>query len=398
LKISSLISKAPYLLEKEETGITIENPDEEAVISDSHQNLIDANPGIQSFKKYPCHKCSAIFIIRKALKKHLFHVHSEWPFNCQKCRRKFRHKEDLLKHLTNCKLGIASENRIKPMDETSEQVQENNYIANPVEKASDVPDEPAKPSDIPTISKTVLDNQNPSIQSVKRYRCDQCSAIFTLPEALKKHQSYVHSKWPFDCQKCSRKFRHKDDLLNHLSECGLKQIKPMEISSEPVEENHFATKPVKESDVVPDKPIFLQPITQSSQPFALLVKLVPIPEKTQNFPSILNTDQVNVSRNKTLKGFSCHICQKVFKARTDLRKHLRLHTEDKCAKCDICGKKFVSPSHLENHRRIHTGERPYACSDCGQGFKQKGQLKRHQFDLRIGNSRCPKIKNFNSEK
>merc|ERR1719461_2545928 len=154
LKISPLIPKAPHFLEKEETGITNENPDEEAVMLDSHQNLIDANPGIQSFKKYPCHKCSAIFIIRKALKKHLFHVHSEWPFDCQKCRRKFRHKEDLLKHLTNCKLGIASENRIKPM-ETSEQVQENNSVAKPVDKASDVPDQPVKPSDIPTISKAV---------------------------------------------------------------------------------------------------------------------------------------------------------------------------------------------------------------------------------------------------
>lgn len=55
------------------------------------------------------------------------------------------------------------------------------------------------------------------------------------------------------------------------------------------------------------------------------------------------------------------------------------YAKDKARKfeCDVCKKKFLGANDLRKHVRIHTNERPYVCNECGQGFRQAGSLKNH---------------------
>ena len=45
--------------------------------------------------------------------------------------------------------------------------------------------------------------------------------------------------------------------------------------------------------------------------------------------------------------------------------------------CSYCGKVCAFRSDLEKHLRVHTGAKPYKCELCGKAFSQKGTLKTH---------------------
>lgn len=62
---------------------------------------------------------------------------------------------------------------------------------------------------------------------------------------------------------------------------------------------------------------------------------------------------------------------------TQLKRHARLHTEERPYGCDVCKSRFIQRNHLENHMRFHSGEKLFACRVCGRSFSLRGDLKRH---------------------
>ena len=46
--------------------------------------------------------------------------------------------------------------------------------------------------------------------------------------------------------------------------------------------------------------------------------------------------------------------------------------------CGYCDENFDKNSNVKDHLRTHTNCRPYKCKECKSSFKQQGQLTKHK--------------------
>ncbi|XP_068579542.1 uncharacterized protein [Cebidichthys violaceus] len=69
------------------------------------------------------------------------------------------------------------------------------------------------------------------------------------------------------------------------------------------------------------------------------------------------------------RTFKCDMCEKAFKCKEYLQRHMIVHKCTKPHTCKTCGKSFQYNSCLKVHMRIHTGEKPYTFKTCGKDFR-----------------------------
>ncbi|XP_030018078.1 zinc finger protein 771-like isoform X2 [Sphaeramia orbicularis] len=78
------------------------------------------------------------------------------------------------------------------------------------------------------------------------------------------------------------------------------------------------------------------------------------------------------------KPFRCAVCQKRFRYKNNVKRHMTTHTGEKPFTCSICGTKFARKSHLyDHHTARHTGVKPFTCSLCRKQFGCANNYKKH---------------------
>lgn len=76
--------------------------------------------------------------------------------------------------------------------------------------------------------------------------------------------------------------------------------------------------------------------------------------------------------------FACPNCNKTFKGKIGLRRHMHLHTGVSPYQCDHCMASFGYIGNLKRHLRIHTGEKPFSCKICSRQFSDDSHRKSHE--------------------
>lgn len=125
-----------------------------------------------------------------------------------------------------------------------------------------------------------------------------------------------------------------------------------------------------------------------------------IDDKSQKNPTKSKT---KTNRIRTKRKYICNFCDKEFLGGNDLRKHIRIHTNERPFECRECGQRFRQGGCLKNHiasqhgtsetftchycnksfpikerlrlhMRLHSGEKPYHCKICFKRFARGGQV------------------------
>eukprot|EP01080_Neovahlkampfia_damariscottae_P009590 gene9590-1792_t len=127
----------------------------------------------------------------------------------------------------------------------------------------------------------------------------------------------------------------------------------------------------------PQKPVQIPilPQTQNISPNTVKQETQITNESSKKFTITIEIMTLEKDENDDL--YHCEICEKSYKDRSNLVKHLRIHTKEKPFECKICGKEFAHSQSKNDHMNIHKQKKPYQCKLCDKTFGNGSNLRRH---------------------
>lgn len=273
----------------------------------------------ESIKYFACTKCRKVYKKKSGLNKHMMKHTGEYKFRCEVCDRGFQFKSVLQVHM-------KVHNRVNP------------------------------------------------------YKCAKCKRSFSTEAALKNHEEKSHSD-PVICHLCNMPFVRQHNLVVHMMQKH-GQVAQYRCPScrKPffTEEDLAAHKSVCKGDVY-------RHCGNCSFKGATYKELC----------------EHVVQCHPEAPQFKCETCGFIsihkVRHRAHVRSHLPGYRPKKKAKhtykCPQCGKEMRSQSGLQSHLSSHNNIRPFQCPVCECSFSSKGSLRAHRLNVHASTTfsceQCP---------
>lgn len=90
-----------------------------------------------------------------------------------------------------------------------------------------------------------------------------------------------------------------------------------------------------------------------------------------------NDDDLLAHFKQFHEHFECDLCKKVFRTKSHLKLHIKIHINAREFKCSICPKTFNFFTQVKRHEQTHSTTYVWYCEICGVGFKSKPSLSHH---------------------
>ncbi|XP_068235218.1 zinc finger protein 91-like [Palaemon carinicauda] len=173
----------------------------------------------------------------------------------------------------------------------------------------------------------------------------------------------------FQCFVCELMFLSKAEFESHFS------IHKLENSSNDVKLTNVEIKDVDKVDIT--NKVSLKNDNQDSRLFCISCNKKFNERKKYS-------DHIRLHR---IKNFKCNVCGKRFRAKSNLKKHMQVHSRP--FSCAYCHKSFKSEYVLELHQALHSEDQPSKSIEGGNSLKQEISVTLHNFDhLTKGSSIC----------
>ncbi|XP_073811816.1 uncharacterized protein [Musca autumnalis] len=186
-------------------------------------------------------------------------------------------------------------------------------------------------------------------------RCDVCQKIYRDKQALNTHKRYTHmpDEEKIPCPLCNHKTSRPSALKVHM------ELKHGTKSSEEV------SKPLPSEN----KPYTCDVCERGYRRRDDLSRHIRRKHK--------NSKEKPAKAKKCEECFLCPYCGQSYNSKKMLDSHLLIHTGERPYPCGICDKSFKRVKDMKTHQLIHSDEKPFQCSDCAKSFKRSDKLKIH---------------------
>uniref|UniRef100_A0A8C2X1I7 Zinc finger and BTB domain containing 48 n=1 Tax=Cyclopterus lumpus TaxID=8103 RepID=A0A8C2X1I7_CYCLU len=164
----------------------------------------------------------------------------------------------------------------------------------------------------------------------KPHACPQCPKTFLTRTELRVHEAAKHrGEKPFVCEECGHRASSRNGLQMHI-----------------------------------------KAIHRNERPFVCNVCGHAFSQK--------NNLNMHLRIHSGERPYQCHLCGKTFRTQASLDKHHRTHTGERPFCCDVCEQRFTEKGALVRHKASkHEEGRPHCCHICGKTFKAREQLRVH---------------------